>query len=61
MKCKIRVIREKAGISLGNLAKQAGITKSELSLIERDLRIPRISTLFKIRETLEVPVDEMYV
>jgi len=60
MRCKIRELRERAGISLGQLAKQAGITKSELSLIERNLRIPRISTLFKLREILGVSVDEMY-
>jgi transcriptional regulator with XRE-family HTH domain len=61
MKCRIREIREKKGISIGQLARITGLTGGAISLIERGFRNPNMSTIFKIRDALGVPLDELYM
>jgi transcriptional regulator with XRE-family HTH domain len=46
--------RKKAGISQEELAFRAGIHRTEVSLIERGLREPRLETLLKLARGLEV-------
>jgi transcriptional regulator with XRE-family HTH domain len=46
--------RKKAGISQEQLAFRAGIHRTEVSLIERGLREPRLETLLKLARGLEV-------
>lgn len=61
MKCRIREIREKKGISIGQLARITGLTGGSISLIERGFRNPNMSTILKIRDALGVPLDELYM
>ena len=60
MKCRIREIREKKGISIGQLARMTGLTGGSISLIERGFRNPNMSTILKIRDALGVPIDELF-
>ncbi len=53
---KIREIRMSKGLKLSRLAEKQIISTSYISLLERDLTSPSISSLRKIAESLEVPL-----
>ncbi len=55
----IRRLRRVRGISLGELAKEAGISKSTLSAIEAGKANPTISTLWAISKALGVPFSTL--
>ena len=50
----LRELRTKAGLSQGQLALNAGLDRTYISLLERGLRQPTLSTLFRLAEILEV-------
>lgn len=51
--------RRRQGKSLGDLARAAGMHPSQVSLLERGLRDPRLSTILRLAGALEVPVDQL--
>jgi len=51
--------RKKRGITLEKLAYEMGISKGNLSDIERGKRDPRYSTLRAIAEGIEVPISQL--
>jgi len=51
--------RRRAGLSQEELAFLAGLHRTEVGLIERGERTPRIDTAAKLSGALEVPVEEM--
>lgn len=53
---KIREISMSKGLKLSELADKTGLSTSYISLLERDLTSPSISSLRKIAEALEVPL-----
>jgi transcriptional regulator with XRE-family HTH domain len=50
-------IRRHAGFSQELLAQRSGLHRTEISLIERGRRVPRIDTLLKIAGSLETPIE----
>lgn len=57
---KLKSLRLKNGYSLNALAKKAGISKSYLSYIERDVQMnPSLQILSKLSGALEVRLDEL--
>lgn len=50
----LREFRNKKGISQEKLALECGLDRTYISLLERGLRQPTISTLFKIAKALDV-------
>lgn len=52
----LRTIRERSGFSIRDLAKAAGISKSSLSDIEREVYNPSPGTTRRIAEALQVPI-----
>lgn len=46
--------RKKAGLSQEQLGDRAGLHRTEVSLLERGLREPRLETLLKLARGLEV-------
>ncbi|MBE4907939.1 helix-turn-helix domain-containing protein [Bacillus luteolus] len=55
---RIRKLRQKKGISMSELSKQAGVSKSYLSYIERDLQTnPSLQFLSKLAETLDTDIE----
>jgi Helix-turn-helix. len=50
----LRNLRIKKGMSQEKLAGECGLDRTFISLLERGLRQPTISTLFKISEVLEI-------
>lgn len=51
----LRQIRKEKGISQEALALNAGFDRTYISLIERGLRLPSLSTLFLVAKELKVP------
>lgn len=50
-------VRLRAGFSQELLATRTGLHRTEISLLERGGRIPRIDTLLKIAGSLECPIE----
>lgn len=57
---KIKQLRKEKQMSLSELAEKAGVAKSYLSSMERNLQTnPSIQFIEKISQVLEVPVNEL--
>ncbi len=56
MGARIRARRLRQGMTLDDLSKRAGLTKSFLSQVERGRNSPSLNTLRSIAEALEVPM-----
>ncbi|MFC7728243.1 helix-turn-helix domain-containing protein [Actinomadura keratinilytica] len=55
----MRLLREQRGMSLAELARQAGLAKQTLSTIEQGSGNPTVDTLFSIASALGVPVTRL--
>jgi transcriptional regulator with XRE-family HTH domain len=55
----LRTARKRAGLSQEGLALAASIHRTEIGLLERGERTPRIDTVLKLAGTLGVPVAEL--
>ncbi len=52
-------IRKEADLSQEELAIMASVHRTEISLLERGIRLPRLDTLIKVAASLEVSADEL--
>jgi transcriptional regulator with XRE-family HTH domain len=50
----LRVLRERAGLSQEGLARACGLHRTELSLLERRLRSPRLDTMIILARGLKL-------
>lgn len=57
---KLRLIREKKGITLKIVASRVAVSESLISQIERNKVSPSIDTLFAIAEALDVDLDYLF-
>lgn len=57
---RLRVLREERGISMRALARRSGLSANALSMIERGLTSPSVSTLNKLANALEVPITAFF-
>jgi transcriptional regulator with XRE-family HTH domain len=56
----LKILRSKKGLSLSKLSQQTGISKSYLSLIERNIQSnPSLEILEKLAERLDVAVEDL--
>ena len=54
-------VRKRSGLSQDELSARASVHRTEISQLERGLRIPRIDTLIKLAASLEVdPTDLLF-
>jgi transcriptional regulator with XRE-family HTH domain len=51
----LRTHRERAGLSQEGLADACGLDRTEISLLERGKRLPRLDTLVLLSRGLELP------
>ncbi|MBM7690904.1 XRE family transcriptional regulator of biofilm formation [Peribacillus deserti] len=57
---RVKIIRKEKKMSMSELAEKAGVAKSYLSALERNLQSnPSIQFLEKIAAVLEVPLDSL--
>lgn len=57
---KLKEVRERYNISLRELAKLTGISKSHLNYIEKGEREPSLSTIIRIAVALNIDEKELY-
>ena len=57
---RLRLLREERGISMRALARRSGLSANALSMIERGLTSPSVSTLNKLAAALEVPITAFF-
>lgn len=59
-KSKIKEYRQKKGVTLFQLAEQIGISPSQLSLYERNLKTPPIAVLIQMEDILDCKLKDLY-
>lgn len=57
---RVRLLREQAGLKQDELAHRARIHRAHMSLIETGDREPRLRTILRIAEALEVEPGELF-
>ena len=57
---RLRELREERDISMRELARRSNLSANALSMIERGLTSPSVSTLYKLSEALEVPITAFF-
>jgi transcriptional regulator with XRE-family HTH domain len=57
---RLRALREERDLSIRALGRLSGLSANALSVIERGLSSPSVSTLFKIAVALEIPVTAFF-
>lgn len=57
---RLRDLRQQAGLSLRELARQANVSASLVSQVENGKSRPSVSTLYTFARLLSVPVDELF-
>lgn len=55
----LRRCRKRANLSQEELSVRASVHRTEISHLERGLRVARVDTLVKLRGSLEVSADEL--
>jgi transcriptional regulator with XRE-family HTH domain len=57
---RLRILREERDLSIRALGRLSGLSANALSVIERGLSSPSVSTLYKIATALEIPVTAFF-
>jgi transcriptional regulator with XRE-family HTH domain len=57
---RLRILRKQRDISMRELARRSGLSANALSMIERGLTSPSVSTLSKLSGALEVPITSLF-
>ncbi|HPO57844.1 MAG TPA: cupin domain-containing protein [Anaerolineaceae bacterium] len=57
---RLRVLRGERGVSMRALARESGLSANALSMIERGLTSPSVSTLSKLANALGVPITAFF-
>lgn len=57
---RLRILREERNISMRALARRSGLSANALSMIERGLTSPSVSTLNKLAVAMEVPITAFF-
>jgi transcriptional regulator with XRE-family HTH domain len=55
----LRKCRRRAGLSQEELGMRSSLHRTEIGLLERGARVPRIDTLIKIASALQIPPVEL--
>jgi transcriptional regulator with XRE-family HTH domain len=56
---RLRQLRKERGLSLEELAQQAALTKGFLSLVERGVKAPSISSLLRLSQVYRMPIGAL--
>ena len=49
------LLRDRVALSQGEMSERSGLHLTQISLLERGLRLPRLDTIIKLAGALEVP------
>lgn len=56
----LKQIRDEKNVSLRELEKRSGISKTHLNAIEKQEKEPTLSVLLRIAKALDVPLEKLY-
>lgn len=56
----LRQLREERGISIRELSRISGLSANALSMIERGLSSPSVSTLYRLTDALNIPITALF-
>ncbi len=56
----LRQLREERGISIRELGRISGLSANALSMIERGLSSPSVSTLYRLTDALNIPITALF-
>jgi transcriptional regulator with XRE-family HTH domain len=56
----LRQLRDERGISIRELSRISGLSANALSMIERGLTSPSVSTLYRLTDSLNVPITALF-
>ena len=56
---RIKELRDQKGISQEELAHRAGLSRTGMGFLETGKRWPRLDTLMKVADGLNIPLDEL--
>ena len=56
----LRQLRDERGISIRELSRISGLSANALSMIERGLTSPSVSTLYRLTDALNVPITALF-
>lgn len=54
---RVRAARERLGITQEDLAARVGMSPSHMSIVERGVKVPRMDTVVKLANELDVSAD----
>ena len=57
---RLRELRVAAGLTQAELAERAGVSVNFISLVERGLKSPTLSTMERLAAALKVPIIELF-
>jgi transcriptional regulator with XRE-family HTH domain len=57
---RLRILREERQISMRALARRSGLSANALSMIERGLTSPSVTTLLKLANAMEIPITAFF-
>ncbi len=58
---RLRVCRERAKVTQEALGENASLHRTEIGLLERGQREPRLSTIIKLADALSIPLAEFFI
>lgn len=60
MSFSLKPLRQRAGLTLEDLARATGLTRSYVSKIERGLSSPSVGVAIKLAQALDTPVEQLF-
>ena len=57
---RLKQLRQERGISMRELGRKSGISANALSMIERGLTSPSVSTLYRLTDALNLPITALF-
>ncbi len=57
---RLKELREERRMSIRDVSRQSGISANALSMIERGLTSPSVSTLYRLADALRVPITAIF-
>jgi transcriptional regulator with XRE-family HTH domain/mannose-6-phosphate isomerase-like protein (cupin superfamily) len=57
---RLRAVRQTAGLSLREVARQLGVSPSFVSQLENGKSHPSVATLYSLSQLLDVPIDQLF-
>jgi transcriptional regulator with XRE-family HTH domain len=56
----LKQLREERGISMREVSRRSGLSANAMSMIERGLTSPSVSTLYRLTDALNVPITALF-